>query len=57
MKPAVKKDRQKKDVSVSKVEDRRQGIGAEEKKVRNKCRRKGEGIPKRGVCVAYTLWR
>lgn len=36
--------------------DRRQGMSAGEKeKVRNKCRRKGEGVPKRGVGVAYTM--
>jgi hypothetical protein len=56
LKPAVKKRQTEKDVS--KVKDRRQGISAGEKeKARNKCRKKGEGVPKRGVGVAYTLWR
>lgn len=45
MKPAVKKTDRK---DVSKVKDRRQGIGAEEKeKARNKCRRKAKACQKR----------
>lgn len=44
-----KKRQTEKDVS---VKDQRQGMSAgKKKKVRNKCRKKGEGVPKRGEWV------
>lgn len=44
-----KKRQTEKDVS---VKDQRQGMSAGKKeKVRNKCRKKGEGVPKRGEWV------